>query len=203
MFSDKFFRRPLNIAVAGILAVLCTGPGHAVTQTITLPIVHSVGSFGDPENTVLHFNIGAGSRVISVAYDLSIESYAPSWLSELNLNVAATDGSGGLSFAPGMAYSHAGVVDVSGAADLVAAGLDFAPAADGVLRLQFSDAFDDSDLKPEGLWRSGTIEFNYLAAGASAPDTLLLQISAVPELPSAALMALGLAAVGFGRRTRH
>jgi hypothetical protein len=124
----------------------------------------------------------AGASVIGIGWNVNVTAFDPSWLSELvvgfgsssanevNLSVGIGDD------LPGTAtYSSAGIVD------LVELGFNFNAGADGIVRLEFFEGFNDPEVNPDGIWNSGT---------------LTIQVAAIPEPSTYAMMALGLLAVG-------
>jgi hypothetical protein len=82
------------------------------------------------------------------------------------------------------AYSSGGVVD------LVGLGLDFTVDADGVLRMEFFESFDDFADDWDGIWESGSLTIR-------VEDERV-----VPEPSLYALLLLGLAGVAGASRRR-
>jgi len=157
------------------------------SQLIDVTGILSQGSFGDAGNTVLTFNVGANVRIIGLSFDVNLEAYDPSWLSEIRVTLTNNGVTEGVHFRPGVGSNDSGVGSYSGSSDYVDLGLDFAVDADGILRLEFNESFDDDGLDPDGKWLSGS---------------LTVMTNAVPEPSTYGLMALGLIAVGAVARRR-
>jgi hypothetical protein len=152
---------------------------------------YSVDPFGDPQNDVRTLQIGASARVIGIGWDVSLFADAPSWLSEMVVAFGSTSAVA-VNLTPGVgddspgtqAYSSGGVVD------LVGLGLDFTVDADGVLRMEFFESFDDFADDWDGIWESGSLTIR-------VEDERV-----VPEPSLYALLLLGLAGVAGASRRR-
>ena len=57
--------------------------GQQVDQIINVTGITSVAVAGTAGNTVLSFNIGAGSSVVGIGWDVNNTATSPSWLSEM------------------------------------------------------------------------------------------------------------------------
>ncbi|MCK6476851.1 MAG: hypothetical protein L6Q35_08480 [Phycisphaerales bacterium] len=124
--------------------------------------VLSIDPYGDPLNVVLSNNIGAGSHVTGIGWDVTLFADSPSWLSEMVVSfesssvfyVQLTPGVGD-NISGTKSYSSGGVVD------LIGLGLDFYVDGDGLLHMEFFEGFDDFANDWDGIWQSGTITVQY------------------------------------------
>lgn len=161
------------------------------TQVVDVTGIGSYGVLGDSENTVINLNLGALATVTGVSYDLIVNAYTPSWLSEIQLQFTDSNSVNGLSFTPGFGQDKTGPLSTSDSVDLVGYGLSFNVGADGILRLEFAEAHDDGP-GVDGRWESGTLTFVY--------DD---HVSAVPEPETYAMMLMGLLFIGAIARRRR
>lgn len=179
---------PATLRLSG-LGGGAVGTGVLSDQVVNVAGIDSIGAEGAAGNVVLTYNIGANSAVTGIGWDVNVSAFSPSWLSELvvgfgsstagavNLSVGAGDDMAGTA-----SYSSGGIVD------LIGLGLNFNVNADGVLRLEFFEGFNDGAVSPDGRWNSGL---------------LTIQVAAIPEPASYGLMAIGLLAVGAAARRRQ
>ena len=114
-----------------------------------------------------------------------------SWLSEAAIGFTSLSQGAGVNLTAGFADAFSGVGNYNsgGVVDLVGLGLDFRLDADGQLRLELFETFDDITGLPDALYLRDS--------------TLYVQFEAVPEASTYALMALGLAGIGFLVRRRR
>ncbi len=196
----------LSAVLAAVLlptAVMAAGTEPTATSaSYDLPEVPSWNAAGSAANYVLSYDIGAGSILNSVGWNVVIEAFTPSWRQDLGLQMSAsTVGDNAVWLNPGAGVGSAGTGTYTSApVDLGAAGLSFAVLSDGILRLEFFESFDDGVAFQDGVWRSGSVTIGYTAVGGAA-GTLTLNIGVVPEPGTYGLMALGLFGVlGAARR---
>lgn len=175
------------------LSVFACASVCATPLTVDVTGIQSNGAFGDTANVVFEFNIGAFATITSVSYDVSLTAFTPSYLSELSLAFTDTDILNGVALRPGFEHPNPGTGVFADVVDLVANGLSFSVGADGVLRLEFYEGYDDFD-GVDGVWNFGTVTFN-VEGGTVAPG------GDVPEPPVDWLMGAGLALAAYcGRR---
>lgn len=185
--TNRFFTKLL----ASLSLLACTSV-FAAPLVVDVTGVQSYGAAGDPGNTVLTFNVGANSTVDSIAWSVGLTAYDPSWLSEITLFFSPSDQVGGVYLTPGFGDDTPGTAAYAGFGDLVAANLDFNVGADGILRLEFLDSFDDFPGAADGMWDAGTVTFGITETAAG-----------VPEPATGALIAAGLAMMGYASRRKR
>ena len=187
--------RSLSKALVGLSFLACTSV-FATPLVVDVTGIQSVGAIGTAGNTVLNFNVGAGVTITGISYNVTVTAFTPSWLSEIGLNFTDSDGVAGVSFTPAFDTDAPGTGTYADAADLIALDLSFQVGADGILRLEFFETFNDSAISPDGIWNSGTITF--FTDAVDVPPS-----SDVPEPASGLLMGAGLALIGYTARRRR
>jgi len=177
--------------MAGLSFFACTSL-FAAPLTVDVTGIQSYGELGDAGNTVLTYNVGANATISSISYAFNLTAFDPSYLNEIRLSISDSAQLAGFAFAPGpddFASGTASYAYTAGPDDL---GPGFQVGSDGILRLEFYDAFDDF-AGADGQWNFGSITFGIDAA--SVPGE-------VPEPATALLIGAGMAMLGAGRRRR-
>ena len=164
--------------------------GQQVDQIINVTGITSVAVAGTAGNTVLSFNVGAGSSVVGIGWDVNNTATSPSWLSEMAVGFRNTDNTGGVNLTVGQGDDLPGTKSYSsgGVLDLIGLGLSFTANANGLVRVEFYESFNDPEVNPDGIWNSGS---------------LTLRVVPVPEPATYGMMALGLLAMGAFVRRRN
>jgi hypothetical protein len=148
--------------------------------SIDLAGVESWDAFGTPNNEIINQILGSGAIMTGIGWNLTIATVGGSWLSDAD----ATFGSSSLpsiTLTPGLgddasgtaSYSSGGIVDFTDI-PLPNIVLD----ADGVLRIEFSEFFDDVLNAVDANYTSGTFDVPFIAG---AP---------VPTMPGVGLLVL-------------
>lgn len=160
-----------------------TGIGGTTSRSIQYLSVDVTGTpsmdeYGSALNTVMSANLGANSHVIGIGWDVNLTALGASWLSELTVSFEDSAQSTGVFLRPGAGNDFPGTASFSsgGVVDLIGLGLDFNVGADGVLRMEFFEGYNDYVAAVDGWWNSGTLTVQYdtipapgamaLAAGA-------------------------------------
>lgn len=229
----------IALSIAGISAVQAKGgPGFGLSNATgnfvsassatprpagTLPVCLSVAGLtgngdwgsGDPNNSIVEINIGAGNEMTGAAADASITAFSPSWLSEAVVTFSSTTVAD-----PNAINLTMSDTDASGTEETTTGGVllfaDYAlpniPVnADGILRLEFNEGFDDSSVNPDSQWNDAaaptTCQGIYLTCtNQVACDAAVAAIGGgggtplgeTQELPSLSQWAMGLLALGLG-----
>jgi len=187
--------RSLSKMLVGLSLLACTS-AFAAPLVVNVAGIESYGEYGDGDNTVLTYNVGANVTITGISYNVNVTAFDPSWLSELSLSFEDSSQSDGVFFNPAFLDDDSGTGTYSDSADLVDLGLSFQVGADGLLRLEFFEGFDDSSVFPDGIWNFGTITFLTDAVDVPPPGD-------VPEPATGMLMGAGLALMGYTARRRR
>jgi len=187
--------RSLTKLLVSLSLVACTS-AFAAPLVVNVAGAESYGEIGDAGNTVFTFNVGAGVTITGISYSVNVTAFSPSWMSEIALNFTDSDQLDGVAFTPAFDTDAPGTGSYSDSADLVDLGLSFQVGADGLLRLEFFEGFDDSSVFPDGIWNFGTITFLTDAVDVPPPGD-------VPEPATGMLMGAGLALMGYTARRRR
>ena len=178
----------IALATLGTFALLGPVTANAAVLTVDVSGIESVGDFADPENVTLQFNIGSGSYVTGIGFDVVLSAFGTSWAADFMVDVSESTYTTGAYVSPGYGTNGPGLdMPFTGFVDLTTFGLDFYVGSDGILLLTFRESWDDEGVTPDGLWVSGTLSIEY---------------TPVPE-PSSTILALsglGLVLFGPGRR---
>jgi hypothetical protein len=164
--------------------VLASAAAQATPIVVDVSGAQSVNLQGEAGNTVWLVNVGANAVLNSLDWSVSLSAFAPSSLSDMQVSFGNSSGLDVLTFSPDAFDGLSGAGSYTGSLNL--AGLGVAAGADGLLRIEFSEAYKDFALNvAEGQWLSGNLTFD---------------VSAVPEPASAVLALLGLGLVGASAR---
>ena len=117
----------------------------------------------DPDNNVFEVNIGAGNAMTGVSWDVGVASVGASWLSEATVAFTSTsDTASGLFLNVGAGEDEAGDMEFSSEGVLVLADAmipDVDVDADGILRIEFFESFDDTADAIDSNWRNAAEAF--------------------------------------------
>lgn len=187
----ELLKNAVTTAVLSFAMLASATPAQAATLTFDVTGIESIGALFASGNRVELFDIGADSHVTGISYDLTIEAFSPSWLSEISIAFADSDFLGGVLISPGTGDNVPGVESYSDTFHLVLEGLDFFVGSDGLLYVEFYEELDDPSVEPDGRYLSGTVRVEYEPVAAP-----------VPEPATWAMMIGGFGLVGGAMRRR-
>ena len=165
--------RSFKQLLVGVSLLACTS-AFATPFTFDVAGARGVGEFGNAGNDVYEINVGANATITSVSFNVNLTAFPPSFLSEMFLAFTNSSATRGGNLQPGVDVNVAGTQTFTGMEDLVADDFIFSVDADGILRLEFYESFDDESVSPDGVWNFGTITFNTDAGEVPEPATGML-----------------------------
>lgn len=111
--------------------------------------IQSWDGIDDADNIVMDLDIGAGNELEGASWDVNIATVGASWLSEASVQFSDSNGSAdpnAINLAPGAADGAPGAMDYSSGGIVLFSSVplpNIVAGADGILRLQFFEGFDD------------------------------------------------------------
>ncbi|MCL4220469.1 MAG: hypothetical protein KJZ65_03775 [Phycisphaerales bacterium] len=153
--------------------------GNAIVTITFLSDIDSVDLELDPDNVVFVFDMGGPATIHGIGWDVTITALGSSWLTEAYVNFGALGGTPGLYLHPGAGFSNPGTGSYSsgGIIDLTDNGIPDVVIANGMMRLEFFESFDDVSNARDGFWHAGSV--------------LTLDMTIVPAPGALALLGLG------------
>lgn len=184
MQMSLFKRSAISMALAAA-ALGASGAAQAsLVTTLNIGGISSNAELGSSENETRYVELFAGARIIGISWNVDLTADAPSWLSDMGVDIN-DGGLAGFSLFAGLKNEVSGSGSFSGSANLIDLGADFFLGQDGRLNFEFFEFFDDFAGQADGRWNSGTLTVSY-----------------VPEPASYGLVALALLGAGLGARRR-
>ncbi|KQP17782.1 hypothetical protein ASF43_07860 [Pseudorhodoferax sp. Leaf267] len=173
-------------AAAALCAAVLVGTAQASPAYVTVEVsgVADMDERGAVSNIVKALSLGPGASIESLKWDIQLTSYGPSYLSEMQLTFSDSLGNG-VTFTPGGGDDFEGTSHYAGFQDLRLILQQFPLGDDGLLRLEFHDAFKDRAFdEPEGMWDFGTLTFG--VSTVPEPQVLALVLSGLLSLRAVA-----------------
>lgn len=164
MNLNQLKRMVAGLALAG--AALAGGTANAYEVTIDVSGIESRDDLGAAGNETRFVDLFAHARIIGLAWNVSLETVTPSWLSEISVDLN-DGGTAGVTLSPGFGDNVDGAASYSGSADLDALGIAFSVGTSGRLFMEFFETFDDFAGAADGYWRSGSLTVTYASEPAS------------------------------------
>ncbi|OAB62941.1 hypothetical protein AY599_13385 [Leptolyngbya valderiana BDU 20041] len=138
--------------------------------TLSVNGVEVFEGLGTPANSSVTLNIGAGNAVTGVGYEVTIEAFSPSWLSESRMAILSNAGDPigtGAEIIPVDGTNASGVETVS-SGGIIALGSPVAANGAGEIYIEWFESFNDTTPAPDSVWSDS-------AAPVSLPPGITLQ----------------------------
>jgi hypothetical protein len=144
-----------QLPVAGAVLMLWSGLAVADTETLDISGVASCDAPGAVCNTIIDIDLGAGSVLTGIGWDVTISTNSPSWFSEATISYGPDNGDPTFfSINPGLGDDTSGIRFFSsgGIFDLLTGLGQTYPLDNGILRLEFSENFVDFNGSPDAFY---------------------------------------------------
>lgn len=177
--------RGVAVGLVVSIGLACQAATVTIVESRTLAL--SGGYLGDSMNTVMALNAGGNAKLQKVEWSATLEALPPSWLSEMKFAIYLHSPSDALDLGATTTTETHGVESVAGSLDLVALGTAFDLGADGFIRVEFFEDYDDLPGDVDGYWRDISLRLTFdvpIAGTAPLPGSL--------ALVGLAMLALGL-----------
>lgn len=171
-------------------ALALVSGAYAQVHDFSVAGIESWDLYGDPDNVVVQLDLAAALgypsgtylEMTGIGWDVDLETYGTSWLFDITVyfdDNIAPDGSG-LFLTPAAGDGSPGSSNYAsgGVLDLTDNGIPDIPLPNGMLRMEFFEGYEEYADAADGLWVGGC-----------------LNIQAVPEPASLALLGLGTCAL--------
>ncbi|MEM9056844.1 MAG: PEP-CTERM sorting domain-containing protein [Pseudomonadota bacterium] len=153
------------LAAAAALS-LAAPIASAASVDVDLTDVDSFGFQGDPGNTVLSLDIGAGSTITGISWDITLAPVSPSWSEEAIIGFTTDQGATDIQLFPGNQTSD----PISDAGSLAFS----LGTTDGMVNIEFYEVgFDDIAGGADATW-GGTLTVEFDAAVVPVPAAVWL-----------------------------
>ena len=182
----------ITMKAAFAMAAIGLAPVSAEAATLMVGPLAAVGMGpqGTTGNSILTYAVGANAHITAVRHALTLTTVGYSWLNEQVVLFGNSEETRA-AWTPGYELAEHGTMTYTGLTDLTAIGLDFFLLGDGLLKLEFTDIYNDG-VEGRAFWQDVRLEITY--------DTGMAR---VPEPASWALMIVGIGAVGGAARYRR
>lgn len=201
--QDKHWRtlefEPVSLGARDPSAyALCSKGDFAPAGDVVFTVqnIPSYGIAGNANNARFVIEAGQGEyQWRGIGWDVTLEAFAPSFLSEMTILILNANGDGYRFRASGELragvgrYTSDGIQDLEGQYRLPRLRLP-----DGRLYLEFAETLDNPFVAPDGVWRSGTLTFRVAPAPPFEGWDEQVDAGELPEtaqsLPSGAIPAI-------------
>ncbi len=144
--------------------------GQRGVPTLSVDGIEVFDALGSPANTSLTLNIGVGNSVTGYAYEVTVEAFDPSWLSESRMAILSNAGDpigSGAEVQPDTTGAP-GVAENASSGGFITLGTPVAANGAGEIYLEWFEDFTDTAVSPNSAWSDA-------AAPTALPAGIALQ----------------------------
>lgn len=146
----------IELTAADLQGLTSTERGAGPTLSVEGMTTGAGYDSGNPFNSNVTLDIGEGNALIGIGWEITIETFDPSWLSESRLAIVSNSGDGtGLFLTPGVGENAPGTQFFSSEGVLMLDDVGIDPidaSAAGTLYLEWFESFVDFANDPDSIW---------------------------------------------------
>lgn len=142
------------VRLAGVLVLAAAVSAEAQMLNYNVTGIPSVDALGAPGNQVSLLSLSPTAVVTGLGWNVTLTAFSPSWRSDMAINFSDSAGGQSYVFRPGLGDDASGGASYSSAVMPIPS---ITLGVDGLLRLEFFEAFDDFNNAADGEWGGSVV----------------------------------------------